>query len=116
MHESQQHSSHLPPLPDTGHVKRRCLPCCALHVQIVAKMALLICKYEANIICPASGSPRDQLDGLVDELFELIIIYGLWEPPSCYFRNLMVNMDTKEFAPYPDGFWQQAIEVGAQFS
>ena len=80
-------------------------------MQVVAKMALLVGKYDADISCPAGGNPREQLDSLVDELFELIIIYGLWEPPSRYFRNLMVNMDTKEFAPYPDGFWKQAIEV-----
>lgn len=85
-----------------------------MHLQIVAQMALLICKYDADIICPTSGSPRDQLDALVDELFELVIIYGLWEPPSRYFSNLMVNMDTKEFEPYPDGFWKQVVEVGAR--
>ena len=49
------------------------------HLQAIPRMALLLGRYDADSSHPASGSPRDQLDSLVDELLELILIFGLWD-------------------------------------
>jgi hypothetical protein len=75
-------------------------------------MALLIGKYDAGTGGLASGSPRQQVDELVDELCERIVVCALWDPPSRYLNNLMINLDTRQFEPYPEGWWQQVMQVG----
>lgn len=58
-----------------------------------------------------TGNAKAQLDKLVDDLLERIFVCGLWDPPARYMSNVMINMDTHEFEPYPEGFWRQVVQV-----
>lgn len=58
-----------------------------------------------------SISPRQHVDNLVDDLLERIVVCALYDHPARYLNNLMVNMETQEFEPYPQGWWQQVVKV-----
>jgi len=73
-------------------------------------MALLLGKYDLDIHVP-SGSLRAKLDHLVDELYERVVVCNLWDPPDRYMCNIMTNLETGEFEPYPEGWWLQVMEV-----
>lgn len=93
-----------------------CLPSNTLHpllcVQTDAKLALLLGKYDAKIGL-GSGKARQQVDSLVDELFERIVVCSMLDPPSKHMSCFMINVDTQEFEPYPEGWWRQVVEVCA---
>jgi len=74
-------------------------------------MALLLGKYDSGVHAPCSGTFREQLDHLVDELSERIVVCALWDPPDRYMSNIMINVETREFEPYPEGWWLQVMEV-----
>jgi hypothetical protein len=73
-------------------------------------MALLLGKYDSNVSL-AAGNVRQQVDHLVDELFERVIVCAQLDPPSKHMSCFMFNVDTHEFEPYPEGWWKQVIEV-----
>jgi hypothetical protein len=86
-------------------------------VQTDARLALLLGKYDANLGLAtggpyAPGGPRQQVDTLVDELFERIVVCSMLDPPSKHMSCFMINVDTQEFEPYPEGWWKQVLEVG----
>jgi hypothetical protein len=54
---------------------------------------------------------RQQLDFLVDELFERVVVCALLDPPKKHMSCFMFNVDTGDFEQYPDGWWRQVGEV-----
>lgn len=74
-------------------------------------MALLLGKYDSNVSLASSGNVRAQLDWLVDELFERVTVCALLDPPPRHMSCFMINVDTQEFEPYPENFWQQVAQV-----
>jgi hypothetical protein len=81
-------------------------------VQIDAKLALLLGKYDAKIAL-ASGGARQQVDAMVDDLFERIVVCSMLDPPSKHMSCFMFNVDTHEFETYPEGWWAQVVQVCA---
>lgn len=73
-------------------------------------MALLVGKYDHNSTL-STGNVREQLDTLVDELFERIVLCGLIDPPTVHMSCFMYNVDTQEFEQYPPNWWHQVVEV-----
>jgi hypothetical protein len=73
-------------------------------------MALLLSKYDSNVTLK-TGNVREQLDHIVDELFERVTVCALLDPPQKYMSCFMLNVETGEFEPYPKGWWHQVVEV-----
>jgi hypothetical protein len=82
----------------------------ALLPQAHTQMALLLSKYDSNVTLK-TGNVRQQLDHLVDELFERVTVCALLDPPQKYMSCFMLNVETGEFESYPQGWWRQVVEV-----
>lgn len=83
-------------------------------VQAHTQMALLLSKYDCNVSL-ATGNVKDQLDHVVDELFERVTVCALLDPPARYMQCFMFNVETQEFEQYPQGWWTQVVKVKRQW-
>jgi hypothetical protein len=66
-------------------------------------MGLLLPKYDSSAPTTSLGSARDQLHAVVDELSERILVAGLLDPPAKKLGNLLTNLETMQYEPYPEG-------------
>jgi hypothetical protein len=72
-------------------------------IRMVRKMGLLLPKYDSSAPTTSLGSPKEQLHAVVDELSERILVAGLLDPPAKKLGNMLVNLETMQPEPYPEG-------------
>ncbi|WIA14763.1 hypothetical protein OEZ85_003248 [Tetradesmus obliquus] len=75
-------------------------------VTAVQRMAVLLRKYDSPGPTTSLGSAQEQLHAVVDALSECVIVAGLLDPPAKKLGNMLVNLETLEPEPYPQGYWR----------
>jgi hypothetical protein len=72
-------------------------------IRMVQKMGLLLPRYDSSAPTTSLGSAREQLHAVVYELSERILVGGLLDPPAKKLGNLLINLETLQHEPYPEG-------------
>lgn len=80
-------------------------------IQAIQRMALLLPKYGTAAPATSTGSAQQQLDALIDEVSEMVLACGLLDPPHKKLDWLSTHLETLQYEPYPEGWWQQVAQV-----
>lgn len=72
-------------------------------VKMTKKLALLLPKYDSEGPVTSLGSAKEQLHAAIDEISERLLVCGLLDPPAKKLCNMLINLETQEMEPYPQG-------------